>query len=63
VSVSASSNTIIFGPLEAKRESKEERMKGYTRPRTASRPRSSLEFKKRALPKNEEAFDDFAFAP
>ena len=53
VRVSASSKTIIFGPVEAKRELKDARIKGYTRLRTASRPRSSLELRKRARPKND----------
>ena len=63
VKVSASSKMMTFGPVETKRESKEERIKGYTRPLTASNPRSSLEFKKRALPKKEEDFYDFTAAP
>jgi hypothetical protein len=46
--------------LDTNRESKEERIKGYTRLLTASNPRSSLEFRKRARPKKE--FDLVLFA-
>jgi hypothetical protein len=49
---------ITFGPVVTKRASKEERINGYTRLRTASRPRSSEEFKKRARPKKEFVFKE-----
>jgi hypothetical protein len=45
---------MIFGPVEINKESNDERIKGYTRLRTASSPRSSLEFKNRARPKKDD---------
>lgn len=52
VRVSASSNTMTFGSVfVGKNAWNDERTKGYTRLLTASRPLSSLEFRKRALPK------------